>query len=178
MYPRLPFRRAGPDNATGIPSDIDRHGCSLWQRPSFSTPSPRRWSAGRCRHIDPPARHPGAVDGRHPPASLPGGRPSLRPGWSPIQELRLRKACRPAWVERSIRSVSDCFDNAMAEGFFATLESSSSTGACSRTATRPHGDLRLHRRIYNTWRQHSSIGNTCSAECERRWLAQPQAMLY
>ena len=32
------------------------------------------------------------------------------------------KACRAAGVERSMGSVGDCYDNAMAESFFATLE--------------------------------------------------------
>ncbi len=64
------------------------------------------------------------------------------------------KACRAAGVERSMGSVGDCYDNAMAESFFATLE-------CEL--------------LDRTWRRHSSIGDLAPAEFERRWRARTES---
>ena len=83
------------------------------------------------------------------------------------------KACRDAGVQRSMGSVGDCYDNAMAESFFATLECE----LLDRTTFQNRNVARMAvfdfiEAFYNTWRRHSSIGDLCPAEFERRWRAQ------
>jgi len=83
------------------------------------------------------------------------------------------KACRAAGVERSMGSVGDCYDNAMAESFFATLECE----LIDRSVFENRNQARMAifdyiEGFYNSWRRHSSIGNLCPAEFERRWRAQ------
>ena len=83
------------------------------------------------------------------------------------------RACRAAGVERSMGSVGDCFDNAMAESFFATLECE----LIDRSVFENRNMARMAifdfvEGFYNTWRRHSSIGNLCPTEYERRWHAQ------
>jgi putative transposase len=83
------------------------------------------------------------------------------------------KACRAAGVERSMGSVGDCFDNAMAESFFATLECElldRTTFECRNTARM--AVFEFIEVFYNPWRRHSSIDNLCPAEFERRWREQ------
>jgi putative transposase len=82
------------------------------------------------------------------------------------------KACRAAGVERSMGSVGDCFDNAMAESFFATLE----WELLNRAVFENRSQARMAvfdyiEAFYNPWRRHSSIGNLSPAEHERRWHA-------
>jgi putative transposase len=82
------------------------------------------------------------------------------------------KACRAAGVSRSMGSVGDCYDNAMAESFFATLECE----LIDRSVFQNRNQARMAvfefiEGFYNSWRRHSSIGNLCPAEFERRWRA-------
>jgi putative transposase len=82
------------------------------------------------------------------------------------------KACRAAGVERSMGTVGDCYDNAMAESFFATLECE----LIDRSAFRNRNEARMAvfdfiEGFYNTWRRHSSVGSLCPDEFERRWHA-------
>jgi putative transposase len=81
-------------------------------------------------------------------------------------------ACRSAGVERSMGSVGDCYDNALAESFFATLECE----LLDRTVFANRNAARLAvfdfiEAFYNPWRRHSSIGNLSPAEYEQRWHA-------
>jgi len=83
------------------------------------------------------------------------------------------KACRSANVERSMGSVGDCFDNAMAESFFATLECE----LIDRSVFENRNQARMAifdyiEGFYNSWRRHSSVGSLCPNEFERRWRAQ------
>ena len=83
------------------------------------------------------------------------------------------QACRSAGVERSMGSVGDCFDNALAESFFATLECE----LLDRTVFQNRNAARLAifdylEGFYNPWRRHSSIGQLSPVEYERRWHAQ------
>ncbi len=86
------------------------------------------------------------------------------------------RACRQAGVERSMGSVGDCYDNALAESFFATLECE----LLDRTVFANRNAARLAifdfiERFYNPWRRHSSIGDLSPAEFERRWHAKSHA---
>jgi putative transposase len=82
------------------------------------------------------------------------------------------RACRAVGVERSMGSVGDCYDNAMAESFFATLECE----LLDRTVFENRNAARMAifdfiEAFYNPWRRHSSIGNLSPTEYERRWRA-------
>lgn len=80
------------------------------------------------------------------------------------------KRCDEAGVRPSTGSVGDCYDNAMCESFFATLE-------CElidrrRFQTRREAELAVFRFIegwYNLHRRHSALGYQTPAEFERRY---------
>ena len=80
------------------------------------------------------------------------------------------KRCRQAGVRPSMGSVGDCYDNALCESFFASLE-------CElidrrRFATRTEARLALFQYIegfYNTHRRHSSLGYLSPINYERRF---------
>ena len=77
--------------------------------------------------------------------------------------------CREAGVRLSMGSAGDCYDNALCESFFATLECELIDR--SRFATRREAELAIFDFIegfYNTRRRHSSIGHLSPAEFERR----------
>ena len=78
------------------------------------------------------------------------------------------KRCRQAGVRPSMGSVGDCYDNALCESFFASLE-------CElldrrRFATKTDARLALFQYIegfYNTRRRHSSLGYLSPVNFER-----------
>ena len=82
--------------------------------------------------------------------------------------------CRESGVALSMGSVGDCFDNAMAESFFATLEcellarTSLSTHAAARAAV-----FDFVEGWYNTRRRHSALGYVSPLEFERLHAAEP-----
>lgn len=94
--------------------------------------------------------------------------------------------CRQASVRPSMGSVGDCFDNAMAESFFATLE-------CElfyRRTFKTQDEARLAifeyiEGFYNSRRRHSSLGYVSPADFERKFnkvgrhsgTSQPAGML-
>lgn len=81
--------------------------------------------------------------------------------------------CRELGIRPSMGSVGDCFDNAMAESFFATLE-------CELLAKRPfktHAEARIAlfeylEGFYNLHRLHSSLGYVSPINFERRYTTQ------
>ena len=84
--------------------------------------------------------------------------------------LAFTKRCRDAGIATSMGSVGDAYDNALAEAFFATLE----TELLMRHsfATRKAARLALFDFIeafYNSHRRHSALGYLSPAEFERRW---------
>jgi putative transposase len=79
------------------------------------------------------------------------------------------RRCREAGVALSMGSVGDAYDNAMAESFFASLE----TELIDRTVWRTHADARRDvfdyiEVFYNLIRRHSALGYLSPAEFERR----------
>jgi putative transposase len=88
--------------------------------------------------------------------------------------LAFGRRLRDAGLLGSMGSRGDCFDNATAESFFATLE-------CElldrhRFPTRSAARVALFDYIegfYNTHRRHSALGYLSPAAYERRWFAQP-----
>ena len=77
--------------------------------------------------------------------------------------------------------MGDCYDNAMCESFFATLE----TELLDRTTFRTHAEARMGifdyiEAFYNPRRRHTSLRNLSPAEYERRYnlsLENPSANL-
>jgi putative transposase len=80
------------------------------------------------------------------------------------------KACRAAGVERSMGASGDCFDNALAESFFATLECELLDRVPFRTQSEARFELHHYiEHFYNQRRRHSSLGNLSPVNFERRW---------
>ena len=82
------------------------------------------------------------------------------------------KRCREAGVRPSTGSVGDCFDNAMAESFFASLECE----LIDRSRWRTHAEARMAvfdyiECFYNPRRRHSAIGYLSPVQFERSALA-------
>ncbi len=89
---------------------------------------------------------------------------------SQYTSLKFGKRCREAGIVLSMGSVGDCFDNAMAESFFASLECE----LLDRTAFSNHAEARgeLFRYIegwYNMRRRHSSIGHQSPVNFEKAY---------
>jgi putative transposase len=81
--------------------------------------------------------------------------------------------CREAGIALSMGSTGDAYDNAMAESFFASLE----TELIDRSSWRTRADARLAvfdyiEAFYNPRRRHSGIGYLSPAEFERRYRSQ------
>ncbi len=80
--------------------------------------------------------------------------------------------CRQAGVKPSMGSVGDCYDNAMAESFFATLECELLDR--TRFATQAEARIAIFDFIegfYNPSRRHSSLGYLSPIEFERQHAA-------
>jgi putative transposase len=89
--------------------------------------------------------------------------------------LAFGRRCREAGIAQSMGSVGDAYDNAMAESFFASLE----TELIDRTSWRTRADARLAvfdyiEAFYNPRRRHSSLGQLSPAEFERRYRLTPE----
>jgi len=89
---------------------------------------------------------------------------------SQYTSLTFGKRCRDAGIALSMGSVGDCYDNAMAESFFASLECE----LLEQSSFRNHAEARaeLFRYIegwYNTHRRHSGIGYRSPANFEKSY---------
>lgn len=81
------------------------------------------------------------------------------------------RRCKQAGVRPSMGSVGDCYDNAMCESFFATLECE----LIDRTTFRTHAEAKLAifefiEGWYNPHRRHSSIDYLSPINYERRMI--------
>ncbi len=90
--------------------------------------------------------------------------------------LAFGRRCREAGIAGSMGSVGDAYDNAVAESFFATLE----TELIDRHSWRTRADARLAvfdfiEAFYNPHRRHRFIGQLSPAEFERRYRSDPAA---
>lgn len=86
--------------------------------------------------------------------------------------LAFGKRCRDAGVRPSMGSVGDCYDNALCESFFATLECERIDRRTYRTYDEARRDLfTFIEGWYNPHRRHSALGQISPAEFERRHVA-------
>jgi putative transposase len=97
-------------------------------------------------------------------------KPVLRRPVEPGQYVSLRfgERCREIGIQQSMGSKGDCFDNAVAESFFATLEKdllrrqSFATRQQARTAVFDYIET-----FYNPIRLHSTLGYLSPVEYEK-----------
>ncbi len=89
--------------------------------------------------------------------------------------LAFGRLLRDAGLVASMGSRGDCFANALAESFFATLECE--LLARHRFPTKSAARLAVFDYIegfYNTHRRHSALGHLSPMACERRWTRDGQ----
>ena len=87
--------------------------------------------------------------------------------------LAFGKRCREAGIRPSMGSVGDCYDNALCESFFATLECELLDRSTFRTPSEAEtGVFEFIEGWYNPHRRHSALGQLSPAEFERRHAAQ------
>jgi putative transposase len=92
--------------------------------------------------------------------------------------LTFGQRCEEAGIRPSTGRTGSCFDNAVTESFFASLE----TELIDRTTfgTRREAEQEVFSYIegfYNPWRRHSANGMLSPAEYERRHAAQASGSL-
>jgi putative transposase len=90
--------------------------------------------------------------------------------------LAFGRRCRQSGITTSMGSVGDCYDNALVESFFATLEGE--LIARSRWPTRSEARMAVFDYIegfYNPRRRHSALAYLSPAEYERRQPSQTSA---
>ena len=91
---------------------------------------------------------------------------------SQYTSLAFGKRCREMGVVTSTGSAGDCFDNAMAESFFATLECELLQRRSFKTQAEAHMAIfAFLESWYNTRRLHSALGYLSPNEFERRAAA-------
>jgi putative transposase len=88
---------------------------------------------------------------------------------SQYTSIAFGKRCREAGVRPSMGSIGDCYDNALCESFFATLECE----LLDRHRFRTHAEARMAvfdfiEGFYNPTRRHSSLEYQSPADYERR----------
>lgn len=92
---------------------------------------------------------------------------------SQYTSMAFGRRIREAGLNQSMGSVGDCFDNAAAESFFATLE----TELFDRKAWPTRRQLRVEtfdyiESFYNLRRRHSTLGYLSPANYEAAWAAE------
>jgi putative transposase len=87
--------------------------------------------------------------------------------------LRFGECCQAVGIRCSMGSVGDCYDNAMAESFFATLECELLARQTLRTQNEARTALFSSIEVfYNRQRRHSALGYLSPDAFERRWATQ------
>ena len=87
---------------------------------------------------------------------------------------QFQRLCASLGIEQSMGSVGDCYDNAMAESFFATLKREWVRFRTYASVVEVRASLREYiDGFYNSRRMHSSIGYANPNEFERKIAAQP-----
>ena len=84
--------------------------------------------------------------------------------------LAFTRSCEQAGVQRSMGAVGSCYDNALAESFFATVECELLQRV--RLTTREEAKTEIFRFLegfYNRRRRHSALGYVAPVEFERSW---------
>jgi putative transposase len=95
---------------------------------------------------------------------------------SQYTSLAFGRRLRESGIAASMGSVGDCYDNAMAESFFATLEtelidrSDWASPAEAKAAVFEYIEV-----FYNRIRRHSSLGNLSPEQFEERYRSSPAA---
>jgi putative transposase len=97
---------------------------------------------------------------------------------SEYTSIAFGERCLKAGILMSMGSVGDCYDNAMAESFFATLEME----LIARSAFRTHDEARFAifdfiESWYNASRRHSALGHLSPMEFERQHEVEPVEIL-
>ena len=83
--------------------------------------------------------------------------------------------CHVAQIRRSMGSVGDCYDNALAESFFATLEGDLLSNQPFRSHAQARTALFTYLEIfYNRRRRHSALGYLTPEDFERRYTQHHQ----
>src|SRR5262249_44878856 len=91
----------------------------------------------------------------------------------PYTSLRFGDRCQAVGIHCSRGSVGDCYDNAMAESFFATLECELLVRQPFRTHLEARTALFEYIEVfYNRQRRHSALGYLSPEAYERRWATQ------
>jgi putative transposase len=86
--------------------------------------------------------------------------------------IEFGKRCREAGVRPSMGSVGDCYDNAMCESFFATLECELIDRSTFRNHQEAHDAIfDFIEGFYNTHRRHSALGYYSPVQFEKRQTA-------
>lgn len=104
----------------------------------------------------------------------PGGLIHHSDHGSQYTSLAFGQRLRESGIAASMGSVGDCYDNAMAESFFATLEtelidrSAWASPAAARAAVFEYIEV-----FYNRIRRHSSLGNLSPEQFEERYRSSP-----
>ena len=90
--------------------------------------------------------------------------------------LAFTKRCAEAGIARSMGAVGNCYDNAMAESFFATLECELLQRVPFASREQAEQELFVFvEAFYNRQRRHSALGYLSPVEFERAWYRQQQA---
>ena len=170
------LRRGGPNQrwVTDITYICDRRGLALPGRDPRPVLAPRRRLGNERRTTTASSRSTRSNDGAARRAARRRPRSSLRPR-QPVRQRRLPRAPRRARHRSQHERHGDCWDNAVAESFFATLKAE----LVDRDfATRAAAEIALFdyiERFYNRRRRHSSLGYATPIEFENTFVRIKQA---